>query len=401
MSRRLLSVAAGLSVLVLGLSACGSGSGGEEKGKDAPYRVLVTGGLSAPGVLADNASTSVLSARASAKNINAAGGILGHKVEVTVVDDAADPTTAVTKLREAINSDKKPDLVLNSGPSVVAEATLPILKQNNILSFNIGPTETSSDPDKFPLNFDLSPGAGDYAKGFVPYLKDKGYASVGLLHSSNPYGESFGHEVEEVLDDSGLDVVKTETYDDKSLDVTPQLAALRAKNPDALILDAYGAPVGYVLKSLEKLGWDIPVVANNSVAATGLVSSPAPSGVLGTDQVKNLVMQVFTSTKYSASDTLVNDAVAAMKSIGKIRSTLILAYNYDSLPLVAAAAEDVGSLDDPEELAKALEDPEVQKSAKTAILKGYGFTKSSHSPNSSTDSFLFIPPSELKNGQFQ
>jgi branched-chain amino acid transport system substrate-binding protein len=90
-----------------------------------------------------------------------------------------------------------------------------------------------------------------------------------------------------------------------------------------------------------------------------------------------------------------------MKSLGKIRSTLILAYNYDALPLVAAAAGKAGSLDDPQALAKALEDKSVQAKAKTAILRGYHFTATSHSPNADAGVFLFVEPSEIKDGQFQ
>src|SRR5580698_8695607 len=142
----------------------GSGSSSQQS-SSTPYRVMVTGGLSAQGVLAANSETSVLAAKAGAKEINASGGIDGHQVVLTVSDDAGSATTAVTNLLNAIHSGSKPDLYLNSGPSTVAAAVLPILKANNILSFNIGPTSNSA--TAFPLNFDLSPGPADYIKGFI------------------------------------------------------------------------------------------------------------------------------------------------------------------------------------------------------------------------------------------
>ncbi|RVU28083.1 ABC transporter substrate-binding protein [Streptomyces antnestii] len=401
MNRRIVAVVASATGLALTLTGCGSGSGKDAKSADEPYRVLVTGGLSAQGALADNSATSVLSAKAGAKVVNASGGILGHKVEVTVVDDASDPTTAVTKLREAINSGKKPDLFLDSGPSTVTAAVLPILKQSNILSMNIGPTADSSNPSAFPLNFDLAPSPTDYVKGFIPHLKEKGYKKVGIIHGSSSYGETFNTEVTKAFTGAGIKVVKSEEYDVAALDMTPQLQSVRAAGPDALIMDGYGAPVGYLLKSMKKLGWKIPIVANTSVSATGLISTPPPTGVLGTDQVKNLVMQVHKSTKHDSGDAAVNKAVAAMKSLGRIRSTLILANNYDALTLVAAAAEKTGSLGDPKALAKALEDKSVQAKAKTTMMNGYHFTATSHSPNSDAGAFLFVEPSEIKDGQFQ
>ncbi|XBB66957.1 ABC transporter substrate-binding protein [Nocardioides sp. WV_118_6] len=396
MKTRLFKVVGGLAALALVAAGC---AGEDSSGSDDEYHVLVLGGVSAEGVLADNASTSVLSAKAGVELVNKNGGIDGKKVTIKVVDDQADPTVAVTKLREAI-AKGKPDLVLNSGPSTVADATLPILKQNNILSFNIGPTETSADPKAFPLNFDLSASAQNQLDAFPPYFAEKGYKKVGILHGSSSYGEVYGAAAEKTFDGAGLDVVANEEYDVAALDMTAQLEAIRSKNPDALVLDAYGAPLGYVLKGVEKLGWDIPIVGNTSVAATGLISTEPPSGVLGTPAVKNLVMQVYKSTAKDPAATDVNDLVARMKAIDPIKSTLIVAYNNDALALVQAAAEKAGSTD-PKKIAEALTDSSVQQDATTAVIGTYLFSADSHAANPGPEEFAFIAPGPLVDGQFQ
>ncbi|MCB1462854.1 MAG: ABC transporter substrate-binding protein [Nitratireductor sp.] len=367
---------------------------------DDVFRVVVLGGLSAKGILADNSSTSVLAAQAGAEIVNKNGGIGGKKVVVEVLDDQANPTVAVTKLREAINSSSKPDAVLNSGPSTIAEATLPIINQAGILSFNIGPTKTSWDAAKFPLNFDLSPAPANYASGFLDYIKVKGYKSVGIIHGNSAYGEALGTLMEKTVSEGGVTVTAKEGYDYSALDMTPQLDKIKSTNPEALIVDGYGSVVGYVLQGIQKLGWDIPLLGDNSIAATGLISKTPPDGVLGTDAVKNLVMQVFSSTKYDPDATGVNEAVATMKSLGPIKASLILAYNYDALALMAAAAEAAGSTD-AKAMAAALETDAVTTAAKTEILKKYNFSKESHAANPSNDSFAFIAPSELKDGQYQ
>lgn len=402
MQKRLSIFAAGAAAVTLVLTGCAAAGGSDSSSSGSePYRVLVLGGISAPGALATNSSTSVLSAQAGVKAINAEGGILGRQVEITVVDDQGDPTVAVTKVQEALNSATPPDAVLNSGPSTVSAATLPLISQAGILSFNIGPIANSADPSKMPLNFDLSPGPTDYLKGYVGYLKDKGYKSVGILHGSSSYGELFGKLTQETLTSNGFTVTDNEAYDVAALDMTPQLSAIQAGKPDALIVDAYGAPIGYILQGIDKLGWDVPIVANNSVAASPIAGKLPPDGVVGTPQAANLVMEVFNSTKYDPAATGVNDALKTMLSVGPIKASLILAYNYDVFPLIKAAAEKAGSLNDPKAIAAALEDASVTASAKTVILTRYGFTPQSHSPNVGGDEFQFIQPSELKNGQYQ
>jgi branched-chain amino acid transport system substrate-binding protein len=406
MRGRLGIVVAGATACALVLSACGKStdeSSSKQSGNDTPFHVLISAGQSAQGVLAANAKSSVLAVQASAKVLNADGGIDGRKIEVTVVDDAGDPTQAVTGLREAINSDKKPDLYLNTGPSTLSAATLPILAQNGILSFNMGPTADSFDPAKFPLNFDLSPSAADYVDGFIPHLKAKGYKTIGIIHGNSAYGTTFGAAAEKAFDGAGFDVVANEEFDTAALDMTPQLTSIQAKKPDVLVVDAYGAPVGYLLQSKARLGWNVPIVTDNSVAATGLISAEPPTGILGTDQVDNMVMQVFVSCTYlpeNKQKPAVTEMVKAMSSLGKIETTLIQAYNYDALRLVAAAATSIGSSDDAKKLAKALEDPKVQKAADTAVLPGYNYTDKSHAPNVSDNAFNFVAPSKILNGQF-
>lgn len=389
------------------LAACGGGdspdgNGGSDNGDSSgePYRVLVTGAISGSGALADNAATSILSAQASVELANDGDGILDRPIELEVVDDAADPTKAVTALQEAI-ADEKPDLVLNSGPSTVAAAMLPILSQNEILSFNIGPTEDSEDASKFPLNFDLSPSPRDYARGFVPHFEENDYETVGIVHGSSSYGVAFANQLEGIFDDEGFDVTEVQEYDVEALDMTPQLQTIKATDPDALVVDAYGPPLGYLLQSMDKLDWDVPIVGDNSVAATSLISEDPPEGVLGTPEVENLVMQVFQSTKYDEDATDLNEAVEKMAELGDIKSSLILAYNFDAIRLVMAAAEDVGSADDPAALAAALEDPAVQEAADTVILRTYNFDAEDHSAQASSEDFLFIEPSHMENGQFQ
>lgn len=400
MKARQSTLAVTLAVSTALLAGCSGSSSGADGGPDDPYRVLVTGALSGQGPLAGNAQTSVLAAKAGAEEVNSRGGIGGRQVELTITDDGGDATKAVSNLREAIASGNKPDLFLNSGPSTIAAATLPILKQNRILSFNVGPTENSSDPSEFPLNFDLSPSPADYAASIARYAKSNGLNQVGVIHGSSAYGEAFGKAIQSAFEAEGVTFSGSEEYDNAALDMTAQLQALKNKGAQALVVDAYGAPLGYLLTSLERLAWHIPLIGNTSVAGTALVAQPAPEGVLGTPATSNLVLQMFQSTVYDPDNTAVNAMVESMAAKGQIPSTLIVADNYDPFGLVAAAATKIGSATDSEKLASALEDQAVLDSAETAFQTRYHYSADSHAPNLTDDGYRFAPPSKLLNGQY-
>lgn len=96
---------------------------------------------------------------------------------------------------------------------------------------SMAPSPDSTDPSKFPLNFDLAPGATDTARGISEYAKSKGYSSVGVLHGSTAYGELFGEEMTSALQSAGLKAAGNEEYDAAALDMTAQLQSLRIRVP--------------------------------------------------------------------------------------------------------------------------------------------------------------------------
>lgn len=383
----------------LTLAACGGSDGGTKAGgSDEPYRVVVSGAKQGP--LAANSATSFLAAKAAAKEVNKAGGIDGRKLELVEVDDGGDPVKGVTVLREQI-AKNKPDAYINGGPGTVSAAVAPILNDNDIIFINTAPFEGSGDPKKFPLTFDISTLPAQQLEAFVPKLKEAGYKSVGVIHSNSAFAASFGPESKTVLTKAGFDVVDVEIYDVAALDMTPQLSAIKAKNPDVLIMNGYGAPVGYLLKGLAKLGWDVPVLGDVSVGSSaGLVAADPPTGIVGTKEAAKLQMELLASTVYDPNDTTVNDMVAAMKAEGKIESTLINAWTWDSVKMLAAGAKNAGS-SAPADIAKALEDGKAaDKTANAAVMKTRNWTAESHSAMPDEGAFIYANPSRILDGQF-
>lgn len=401
--RKARAAVVGSAIAALVLASCA----GNQEGQGAPdapegdaVKVIVFGGIGAEGVLAENAITSVTAAEASAASVNEAGGILGKEIEIEVIDDQADPTVAVTKLRELVAQEERIVASMNSGPSTITDATLPILSENEIISFGIGPTSESADPEKFPYNFDLSPTPADYVNAFKPVLEEEGYETAAVIHGSSAYSEAFADMVTQNFQEVGVEVVASQGFDNDALDMTPQLDSLMGHEPDVLIMDAYGAPTQYVLESVEKLGWEVPILANTSVAASPAIALEPPTGLLGTDAVENLRIQVLNSTVQDEDNPALTAAVEFMADTGELPSTLINGLNYDAMWLLKAAAEHADGFD-PDELAAALETNEVQEAANSIMISKYNFTPESHAANSDADEFAFIAPGRVVDGQFE
>jgi branched-chain amino acid transport system substrate-binding protein len=375
-------------------------TGGSSTSSGTPLHIMVSAAISATGTLGANSKMTVHSVKAAVDELNSRGGIEGHQVEVTTVDDQGDPTTAVTKLQDEINSGNKPLAWFNSGPSNLSAAVLPILNQNKILSFNVGPTEDSNDPSKFPLNFDMSPSSANYAIAFCPYAKSQGHTKVAVLYTDDAYGDVLGPAIKASCEKQGSTVTGIQKFDPESLDMTPQIQALKSGNPQAVMLVGYGAEVGYVLKGFTKIGWSVPILGDVAVAATDIINVKPPKGLLGTEEEKTLKFECFKSTVASSNQPAnLETMIAALKRQGPVPASLVLAYEYDGVQLLAAGAKAAGTVTDPDAIAKAIVDLKPGD-AKTGVFPSYNFTSTDHSPNQPASAFTFATPSELTDGQF-
>jgi branched-chain amino acid transport system substrate-binding protein len=401
---RVVVVAIATLGLVAGCSSSSQSSGaGGASGGDAPIQVLVSAPIGVAGTLGIDAEMVEMSVKASASVINKAGGVNGHKIEITTVDDLGDPTTAVTKLEQAISSNHKPLVWISAGPSNITAAALPILNQNKILSFDQGATADSGNPVKYPYNFDITPSDANLARPICSYAKSLNVGSVAVLYADDASDEVSGPAIQNYCKSDGMTVTGAAEYDPTALNMTPELEQLKSGNPQALVIEGFGAPVGYILKDLSVMGWKPPhIIGDLAVAITNLIYTPPPTGLLGTAELANVNVETLGSTVYqpSSDETSAFKAMlSAFKQEGSIPGPLILAYQYDSLQMFAAAAKQAGTVTDVAAIAKAMGHLKPG-SAQTGVFARYNYSPTSHSPNVADNEFAFPKPSTLIDGQY-
>ncbi|WP_433377952.1 ABC transporter substrate-binding protein [Streptosporangium sp. CA-115845] len=387
---------AALAAAALILPACGAPDDGGSNKANEPFVIMISGGADA-GPVTDQLLTALTAARAGVATVNEAGGINGREVKLLESPDNANPTKALSALRAQI-AKKKPDAYLVGAGSNVSTAVAPILNQNKILFMNAANIAATGDPKQHPLAFNLAASPQVVVEGYLPMFEANGYKKIGVLHGNSAYAKTFGKLAESVFKGAGYDVVGVEEYDSAALDMTAQISTLRAAGPDVVVFNAYGAPAGYVLKGITKLGWDVPLLGDTSVSSTPLVTQEPPVGLLGSPDLKHLKLEVTKSTVHDPSAEATNRAVKAMTSIGQIKGSMNNCLGYDAILLVAAAAKSANSTE-PEAMAKALEDPSVTSAAGTAVYSTYPFSADSHEPKLPLDTHSFAEPGPIVNGQ--
>src|SRR6185437_15249141 len=247
------------SVAAIGTETAGAAS--------TPFRILLIA-ASSTSYLKTNVQTETLLAKAAVTVANKSGGVNGHKVVLTTANTNSSPTTAVTKLQSALHGSTKPNMIIFGNASPESSAELPIAKAAKVLTFNQAPTTKSGKVSTFPYNFDMSPSTTNYVQSFIAYTKAQGIKSVGIFAGNDAYGTAIGASMNTLAKSAGLTVTKSVSYKTTGLTFTSTLSALQASKPQLLWADAYGAPGGYLMQDLQKIGWNVPVLGDDSFSVS-------------------------------------------------------------------------------------------------------------------------------------
>jgi branched-chain amino acid transport system substrate-binding protein len=387
---------------VVGLAACGSsssgapsssGNGGGSAKAGSPFIVVIDTGTSGP--YAQNGQAAVAGVKSAAAVLNKSGGILGHPVQVEVLDNGGNPTTAASKLAQRLSSGTLPNLVEPGSISTEGVAEVPIANAHKVLSIGTPNDSSLNDPKKYPYEFLIAPNASLPATSVMEYAKSKGWTKLAMISSSDAYGASVAKATTDAAKAAGI-TLSTATYNDTDLDVTAQLQQLKSHNPDALFMQSFGSPAGVILAGRQKLQWNIPLVGDLTTATTPLIWDQG-----GSSSEQGMVVQTNTVNQYSASPPAAQTAfIAALKQQGTINSVLTTtSYQYDSVMVVAQAAKQANSIDSGA-MAKALENLQQPADPPWVTLKTYVFSATDHSPAAATSNWIFIPPTKLTDGQY-
>ncbi|EJN08538.1 ABC transporter substrate-binding protein [Herbaspirillum sp. YR522] len=197
--------------------------------------------------------------------INAKGGLLGgRKLELVRRDDEGNPAKGVVAARELIFKEKV--AVLFGGlDTPVSMAIVPIVNQEKVpfmgpWAAGTGVTRNGANPN---YAFRVSAVDEQVDRAMFNYAQKTFKSSkAGLILVNNPWGESNEKGIVAALAEKGLKPAAVEKFEASDVDLVPQLTRLKAAGADTLYLVGNVGPSAQVVKSLDRMGWKVPVVSH-------------------------------------------------------------------------------------------------------------------------------------------
>src|SRR5690348_5918153 len=211
--------------------------------------------------------------------INAGGGLLGKKVELVVRDDESNPAKGATAARELVQREKVAAL-FGGLDTPVSLAIVPFANQNKVPFMGVWAAGTAITRNGAADNYVFRVSAVDALvdKALVDYaMKKYAIKKPGMILINNPWGESNEGGLKAALADKNIPFAAIEKFQDADVDVVPQLTRLRDAGADALFLVANVAPSSQVVKSLDRMGWNVPVVSHWGPAGGRFTELAGPS----------------------------------------------------------------------------------------------------------------------------
>ncbi|HEY2254016.1 MAG TPA: ABC transporter substrate-binding protein [Variovorax sp.] len=186
----------------------------------------------------------------------------GHKIQLIVLDDGSDPTTAGRNARKLVEEDKVDVLMGTSGvPAAIAMAQ--VARDAKVPM--IGLTPIQLDPAENPWVFTVAQPTQLMVDAVVQRMKKDGVKTVGYIGFSDAWGDLVYDALMKAAPGAGIQVLGNERYARSDQSVTGQILKLMAMHPDAVMTGGAGTPGALPYLALSERGFKGPVYGQHGL----------------------------------------------------------------------------------------------------------------------------------------
>ena len=320
-------------------------------------------GFHAPqtGFAASDGKSATIGAELAIEQINAAGGVLGKKLELVVYDDQAKPAQAIPIANKLIGQDKvvvgisgSYSGATRSAAGIFQEARIPY-----IAAYAIHPDITRAGNYVFRTSFlgEVEGRAG--AKLVGDLLKKK---KVVIITLQNDFGKSLAAGFKAAAKKFGVTVINEYQYSIKDRQFGAIVAKVKADNPEAIYASGYFFTAGPLVSQLRAAGVTVPVIGQEGYDSQNFIeiAGKAAEGVI-----------ITTSLDRDSKVPETRDFITAFEKKAGFKVDMVAASGHTAVKVAAAAIARAGSTD-PAGIRDALAAIELQVSTGTIKFNALG-----------------------------
>lgn len=214
------------------------------------------------------------------EKLNAAGGLLGRKLQLHSYDSAGDAEKARGFVKRLIEQDKV-DLIVGGSTTGETMAAVPLAEAAGVPFVSLAGAVVIIEPVKKWVFKTPHTDRMACEKIFVD-MRARGFSKAALISGAGGFDRSMRAECLKVAGKHGVEIVADETYGAGDTDVTAQLAKIKAHTAVQAVLNAgFGQGPAIVTRNYRQLAIKAPLYQSHGVASKQYVtlSGEAAEGV--------------------------------------------------------------------------------------------------------------------------
>lgn len=216
-------------------------------------------------------------------DINAAGGVLGQKLKLTIGDDACDPKQAV-----AVANKSASDGVVFVAGHFCSGSSIPaskVYEEEDILQISPASTNPKLTEEGGPNVFRTC--GRDDQQGAVAgnFLADKfGQKRIAILHDKTAYGKGLADETRKQLNKRGVKEAMYEAYTAGEKDYSALVSKMKGARIDVFYLGGYHTEAGLMIRQAREQSYNVQLVSGDALNTDEYwkITGPAGEGTLMT-----------------------------------------------------------------------------------------------------------------------
>jgi branched-chain amino acid transport system substrate-binding protein len=265
------------------LLACGEG----RAQKAAPYPVGAVFDLT--GILSSIGSPEKRGQEIAVEAVNAAGGVNGRQLKMTMYDSESNATKGVTETKRLIDVDK---VIAGLGYSStgVSMAAIQTVESGKIVMLGAGASEKIWIPTNKWV-FNVVPRQREASiPALLEVLQERGAKKIAYINIDNTFGQTGREVFDWAVKEMKITPAIIEKYAVGSTDVGPQITHIKAAGADGLLITGQMADTVMVIKNARDQGFSGPIVADYSIVGPEFIDLAGKYGEgIVTTSLKTLV----------------------------------------------------------------------------------------------------------------